>query len=165
MSNLDDQYSFRLNDYITNQLDQYLNWYTENAKISKINLLAALVVISICALSLLLTPNTLDQMSFFKYSFNPTFAIKLGLLASIVLAFLSMFTSYKKMKSCLVSKALLQSEYALFSKYYSENPEPNNEAAFSAFVSAVDGIMAATNPELVISVLQDNTLKAKARQT
>jgi hypothetical protein len=160
---LDDQYNSRLNNYITTRFDRYINWYIENTKISRINLFAALVVIVICTLCLLFIPNSVDQMSFLKYSFDPTLAIKLGLLTSIGLAFFSMFTSYKKMKCFLTEKALLQSEYALFRERDVDISELNHEAEFVRFVNAVDCIMAATKPEIAIAVSQDNALKAKVR--
>jgi len=161
MSVLDDQYNSRLDDYVTTRC----RWYIENIKISKNNLFAAFVVIAICALCLLFIPNSIAQMSLFQFFFDPTFAIKLGLLASIVLAFVSMFTSYTKMKNCLTEKALLQSEYALFNSRGTDNSRPNDEAAFAAFVLAVDGIMGANNHEVVIAMSKDNALKAKAQET
>jgi len=164
MSILDDQYNSRLNDYITTRFERYINWYVENIKISKSNLFAALVVISICTLCLLFIPNSMDQMTFLQYSFDPTAAIQLGLLASIALAFISTFTTYKKMNFFLTAKALLQSEHALFSARDTDNSGPNDEAAFAAFVYAVDSIMAATNPEVVLTVLDDNSLKEKTQE-
>ena len=165
MSILDDQFNCRLNDYITTYFEQYIFWYIENTKISKNNMLAALVVIVICVLFFLFIPKSIDQMSFFQYSFDPTFAIKLGLLASILLASVSIFTSYKKMKSCLIGNKILLYEHTLFNERDKDNSGPNDEAAFSEFVSAVDGIMAATNPEVVIAVSQDNALKIKAQES
>ena len=156
---LDDQYNFRLNDYIINRFEPYINWYIENIKISKNNFLAALVVIAVCSLCFTFISKNMAQMTFFQYSFDPTIAIKLGLLASIVLAFLSMFTTYKRIKKCSTAKASLESEHALFSARVTDNSGPNDKSAFDAFVYAVDGIMAATNPEVVIAVSQANALK------
>ena len=156
---LDDQYNFRLNDYIINRFEPYINWYIENIKISKNNFLAALVVIAVCSLCFTFISKNMAQMSFFQYSFDPTIAIKLGLLASIVLALLSMFTTYKKIKKCSIAKASLESEHALFSARVTDNSGPNDTAAFDIFVYAVEGIMAATNPEVVIAVSQANAIK------
>ena len=62
----------------------------------------------------------------------------------------------KQMKCYLSTEALLRSEYAEFNARTSDNAGPNDEAAFRAFVSGVDGIMAAQNPEVVIAVARDN---------
>ena len=161
MSISDDQYNERLNDYITTRFELYINWYVENIRISKNNLLVALVVISICALCLLFFLFSLDHMTFLQYSFDPTTAFQLGLLASILLALTSTFTTYKKMKSYITAKALLQSEHSLFSARDTDNSRQDEEASFAAFVDGVDSIMAKINPEVVIMVLGDNELKEK----
>ena len=160
---LDGQYNSRLNDYITTRFEQYMNWYVESIKIARNNLLAALVVIVTCALCLSFIPSSIDQMSFFQYSFDPTLAIQLGLFISALLALFSMFTSYKMMKNCLAGKVLLQSEYALFFAR-EDDSGLNDEAAFAAFVDAVDGIITATNTEAVIDISQGNVIKAEVRE-
>ena len=68
------------------------------------------------------------------------------------------------MKNCLTGKVLLQSKHALFSARDTDGSGTNDEAAFSEFVYAVDGIMTATNPEVVIFISHDNALKAEARE-
>jgi hypothetical protein len=156
---LDDQYNFRLNDYLINRFEPYINWYIEDIKISKNNFWVALVVIAVCSLCFNFISKNMAQMSFFQYSFDPTIPIKLGLSASIMLAFLSIFTTYKKIKKCSTAKASLESEHALFSARVTDNSGPNDKAAFDTFIYAVDGIMAATNPEVVIAVSQANALK------
>ena len=159
-----DQCSSRLNDYITTRFELYINWYVENIRISKINLFAALVVIVICSSCFLFIPKPMDQMTFFQYSFDPTIAVQLGLLSSIVLALVSTVTTCKKLKICLTAKALLQSEYDLFSAREEDNSVLNDDAAFETFVNAVEAIMAATNPEVVIAVLEDSPLNEKAEE-
>ena len=139
-----------------------MNWYIEGIKISKNNLIAALFVIIICALCFLFMPSPIDQMSFFQYSFDPSFAVQLGLFTTAILAFFSMFTSYKKMKSYLKGKVLLQSEHALFRARDTDGLVLNDEASLAAFIFAVDGIMTATNPEVVIAISQDNVIKIEA---
>ncbi len=165
MSVLDDEYSSRFDDYITTRFEKYINWYIENIEISKKNFFAALIVIAICNLCFLFIPNPIEQMNFFHYSFDPTFAIKLGLLISIGLAFFSMFTSYKKMRICIAGKSLLQSEYKLFKSRVTNNSGPNEEISFAAFIHAVDDIILANNPEVVTVMTKDNALKDKTQET
>lgn len=152
----DTEFTTRLNSYTETQFQRYLNWYGQNAKQAKNNLTAGLAVIVISALFLVFFPGPMDDMSFLQYTFDPTKAIKLGLLSSILFSGVSIYTSSKQMKRCLSTEALLRSEYAEFNARTFDNAGPNDEAAFRAFISGVDGIMAAQNPEVVIAVARDN---------
>ena len=165
MSSLGDQCSSRLNDYKTTRFEPYINWYVENIRISKNNLFAALVVIGICASCFLFIPSPMDQMTFFQYSFDPTIAVQLGLFSSIALALVSTVTTCKKIKSCLTAKALLQTEHAIFNARKKNDSGPNDDAAFETFVNAVESIIAATNPEVVIAVLENNPLNEEAEES
>lgn len=156
MSAPDTEFTTRLNSYTESQFQRYLNWYGQNAKQAKNNLIAGLVVMVISSLFLVFFPGPMDDMSFLQYTFDPTKAIKLGLLLSILLSGVSIYTSSKQMKCYLSTEALLRSEYAKFNARSSDNAGPNDEAAFRSFVSGVDEIMAAQNPEVVIAVARDN---------
>ena len=161
----DNEYSFRLNNYMKTKFERYLNWYVENIKISKNNLSAALFVIVVCALCLLFFPNSIEGMIFFQYSFDPTFAIQSGFYISIILALFSIFTSYRKIKSYLTIKVLLQSQYALFSARSTDISCSNHEEEFIEFVHAVDSILTANNHGDIISISQHNILNAEAQKT
>jgi len=149
-SELDEQ----INTYLEKEYQRYVAWYSQNAKIAKNNLIGALVVVLICTICLVFFPNTMDQMSFLQFQFDPTNAIKLGLVASIVLAIVSMRTTLKRMNSCLTLQAQLEAEHSLFTE--------RNETAFNAFKSNIDRIMAAVNPEVVTAVERDNLDKEEA---
>ena len=133
MSASDNEFNTRLSMYTETQFQRYLNWYGQNAKQAKNNLIAGLAVVVICALFLVFFPGPMDDMSFLQYTFDPTNAIKLGLVASILFSCVSMYTSSKHMKHCLSTEALLRSEYAQFGARTSDDAGPNDEAAFRAF--------------------------------
>ena len=162
MTPKDNKLDQRINAYIENEYQRYVNWYSQNSKLAKNNLIVAFVVVIICALSIAFFPSSMDQMSFLQYSFDPTNAIKFGLLASIILAIVSMYTTFKQMKRCLGIKAQLQSEFDQFQNRDKDNAGPSDEAAFNVFKMSVDGIMAASNPEVVIAVERDNAQKSKS---
>ena len=164
MTSKDNELDQRINQYTENEYQRYVAWYSQNSNLAKNNLIAAFVVIIICTLFITFFPSSMDQMSFLQYSFDPTNAIKLGLLASIILAIVSMYTTFKQMKRCLAIKAQLQSAFDQFQKRDEDNAGPKDEAAFNAFQVSVDGIMAASNPEVVIAVERDNAQKEKSPQ-
>ena len=148
--------------YLEQQYQRYLNWYGENAKLAKNNLIAASVVVVACALLLVFFPGPMDEMSFFQHTFDPTNAVKIGLLASVLLALYSMFTSFRQRKRCLDLTVQLQTEFSVFQDRDTTDAGPDDEAAFETFKSSVDAIMAAANPEVVIAVERDNAQKAEA---
>lgn len=156
MTSKDKKLDQQINAYVENEYMRYVAWYTENSKLAKNNAIAALVVVLICVLCFVFFPSSMDEMSFFQNKFDPTNAIKIGLLASIILAVYSLYTIFKRWKFCLAIEAQLQSEFSLFGE--------RDEAAFKAFKANVDGIMAASNPEVVIAVEQDNLQKGKSSQ-
>ena len=162
MTSKDNELNQRINSYIENEYQRYIAWYTQNSKLAKNNLVVAFVVVIICTLSIAFFPSSMDQMSFLQYRFDPTNAIKLGLLASIILSIVSMYTTFKRMNFCLAIKAQLQSEFSLFHERDKDDAGASDEAAFNAFKSNVDGIMAASNPEVVIAVERDNLQKEKS---
>lgn len=162
MASEDNELKQRISTYVESQYQRYVTWYGQNAKLAKNNLIAAFGVVLICALAFVFFPSPMDQMSFLQYEFDPTNAIKLGLVASIALAVFSMQTSFKKMKSCLTTKAQLETEFSVYQEVETDEAGAVGEAAFEAFKSKVDGIMAASNPELVIAVERDNLQKQKS---
>ena len=164
MASKDNELAQRINAYTENEYQRYISWYAQNSKIAKNNLVAACVVVLVCTLFIAFFPGPMDEMSFLQYSFDPTNAIKFGLFASIILAIYSMYTTFKQMNRCLAIKAKLQSEYEQFDKRDKDNAGPHDAAAFKAFKSGVDGIMAASNPDVVIAVERDNAKKEKSPQ-
>lgn len=156
MTTEDNDLNQQINAYMEKQFERYVNWYTENAKLAKNSLIAALIVIVICGLCLVFFPGPMDQMSFFQYRFDPTTAIQLGLIASIILSIYSMHTSFKRLRLCLAINAQLQSELSLFNEGDSAGAGDVDETAFNAFKSNVDRIMAENNPEVVAAVELDN---------
>ncbi len=162
MRSNDNELNQRINAYMENKYQRYVTWYGQNANLAKNNLIAAFVVVMICVLSIVFFPSSVDQMSFFQYKFDPTNAIKLGLFASIVLAIVSMFTTFKRRSRCLAINAQLQSELFQFQERDKDDAGVRDEAAFDAFKSHVDAIMAASNPEVVAAVELDNDQKEKS---
>ncbi|MEZ7846645.1 MAG: hypothetical protein QMB27_11700, partial [Rhodospirillales bacterium] len=64
MSAPDTEFTTRLNSYTKTQFQRYLNWYGQNAKQAKNNLIAGLVVMVISSLFLVFFPGPMDDMSF-----------------------------------------------------------------------------------------------------
>ncbi len=162
MTSKDNKRGQRVEAYLETEFQRYVNWYVQNAKISKNNLIAALVVVVVCALLLVFFPGPMDEMSFLQYRFDPTLAIKLGLLASILLALHSMYASFKRLRHCLATGARLQTALSQFEGRDPGDADAKNDVAFQAFKSNVDAIMAVANPELVVAVARDNAQKKKS---
>ncbi len=149
--------------YLSENYQRYSAWYEQQAAIAKNNMIAGAVVVAVCCLCLVFFPESMDQMRFFQYHFDPTNAIKIGLLAAIVLAFVSMYPSVKQMRRSMALHAQLQSEFTAFQNRRHGKNKTDLKTEFDDFKQSVEAIMAASNPDVVRAIELDNSTKRESQ--
>ena len=137
----------RVKDYLSQRVDQYINWYDKKAVTSKKNYLFARITTAICAIIVPFINNTSLSIIFsdFEIDISRISVTIISLLVAILIALEGVLHYREQWQNYRSTEQFTHTQRLLFQNRIGDYAKLDNKSAFEEFVVRVEGAISEEN--------------------